>query len=141
MTNDEIPAGIARNVVGSIERITNDQEFRVTIINQLHKRIVFPRTSLNEFWLTLEAHYTHTNPRNWKYLAMLALRENSGWTLEHIGHAFGHDAGHVVRCLRAVKREIREQFDVPHGVLSADDGFSNPDETTSSEEKAVWPVE
>jgi len=106
----------------------------MTVMNRKHERIVFPRSTLHEFWLTLRDHYAHEDPRNWKYLAMLALQENSGWSQEQIGLAFGHPKGHVSRCLHAVKRRLRAQFQVPAGVLSRDDeGFSDPDRPTPRE--------
>ena len=46
--------------------------------------------------------------QHWRMLAMLALRENAGWPLDRIGRVFGHDRGHISRCLRQIKRELRQ---------------------------------
>jgi hypothetical protein len=107
----------------------------MTIMNERHERIVFPRTTLHEFWNTLQDHFAHTDPQQWKRLAMLALRENSGWTVEQIGRAFGHPRGHVSRLLQLTKQQIRSRFDVPHGVLSPDDGFSDPDDAAAVDDR------
>lgn len=48
--------------------------------------------------------------QRWRALAMLALRENAGWSMDRIGRAFGRDRGHVSRCLRQVAEELRETF-------------------------------
>jgi hypothetical protein len=108
----------------------------MTIINERSERVVFPRTTLHDFWLTLQQHFAQRDPQHWKYLAMLALRENSGWTTEQIGHAFGHSRGHVSRCLYLVKRALRSRFQIPPGVLSAeDDGFSDPLDAAPSDDR------
>lgn len=73
-------------------------------------KIVLPRTGADEFWQTIHDHYAGEEPRKWKYLAMLALRENAGWPLDRIGNVFGHPKGHVTRCLRRIKDDLRGQF-------------------------------
>ena len=52
---------------------------------------------------------------------MLALRENSGWPLEHIGTVFGHPKGHVTRCLQRIKHELRQQFRMSTDLLELSD--------------------
>ena len=115
----------------------------MTIMNERHERIVFPRTTLHEFWGTLQQHYAHADAHHWKRLAMLALHENSGWTVEQIGLAFGHPRGHVARLIQLAKQQIRSRFDVPHGVLSEDDaGFSDPDDAaTGAERDPPWTID
>ena len=73
-------------------------------------KIVLTRSGADEFWQTIFEHYAGKSPRKWKYLAMLALRENADWPLEYIGLAFSHPKGHVKRCLDRVKKELRKQF-------------------------------
>lgn len=73
-------------------------------------KIVLPRTGPDEFWKLIHDHFAEEDERKWKYLAMLALRENAGWPLERIGNVFGHPKGHVTRCLSKIKRDLRDQF-------------------------------
>jgi hypothetical protein len=114
----------------------------VTVMNQQHQRVILPRLEPDNVWSTLDANYARGDARRWKYLAMLALRENCGWTFEQIGTAFGHPRGHVSRCLRAVKEELRSRFELPAGKLSADEGFSNPHaESAPDGEAAAWDVD
>lgn len=82
-----------------------------------------PRLGADGFWSRLHEHYSSDDLIKWKYLAMLALRESCGWTLEQIGMSFGHPKGHVVRCLQSIKQEIRGKF-----AVYWDEGFSNPDQ-------------
>lgn len=66
-------------------------------------KTVLPRTGPDHFWKIVHDEYAGEDQRKWKYLAMLALRENAGWPLEHIGAVFGHPKGHVTRCLQKIK--------------------------------------
>ena len=100
----------------------------MSVMTVRQERRVLPRKSLDEFWEFLREHYAEADPVRWRYLAMLCLRENSNWTVEQIACAFGHDKGHVSRCLHTVKRQLRSQFAPPADVLSREDeGFSDPD--------------
>lgn len=83
-------------------------------------KIVLPRCGQDEFWNLVQEHYAREKPARWKYLAMLALRENAGWPLEQIGLVFGHSKGHVTRCLAAIKRELRTRFDAAPEWLEMD---------------------
>ena len=80
------------------------------------------RVGPDAFWQQVDDHYAATpeaddaprtvptpqlQQRRWRGLAMLALRENAGWPLDRIARAFGHDRGHVSRCLRQVKDDLR----------------------------------
>ena len=91
------------------------------------EKIVLPRRGTDEFWQRIHEYYAGEDARKWKYLAMLALRENCGWPLEQIGQVFNHPKGHVTRCLVAIKQEIRDRFTVKW-----DDGFSDPDTDPAS---------
>ncbi|MEZ6066830.1 MAG: hypothetical protein R3B90_14250 [Planctomycetaceae bacterium] len=75
-------------------------------------KTVVDHTGPEVFWDAVEDHFTD-NDRYWKLLAMLALRENAGWTVERIGKAFGHARGHVTRCLEQIKQELRLRFQEP----------------------------
>ena len=48
--------------------------------------------------------------QRWRSLAMLALRENAGWSLSRIGEAFGQDRGNVSRSIRNIARTLREEL-------------------------------
>lgn len=73
-------------------------------------KIILPRTGADEFWKLIHENFAGEDERKWKYLAMLALRENAGWPLDKIGNVFGHPKGHVTRCLSKIKHDLREQF-------------------------------
>ena len=46
----------------------------------------------------------------WRSLAMLALRENAGWSLARIGEAFGQDRGNVSRSIRKIASTLRDEL-------------------------------
>ena len=73
-------------------------------------KIILPRTGPDEFWKLIYDNFAFEDARKWKYLAMLALRENAGWPLDRIGNVFGHPKGHVTRCLAKIKKDLREEF-------------------------------
>lgn len=83
-------------------------------------KIVLPRSGPDEFWQLVHDHFAGDDARKWKYLAMLALRENAGWPLDRIGNVFGHPKGHVTRCLARIKQELREGFDAAPEFLDLD---------------------
>ncbi|MFO1022607.1 MAG: hypothetical protein U0903_18205 [Planctomycetales bacterium] len=85
-------------------------------------KVILPRSGADEFWQKIHEHYAQDDDRKWKYLAMLALRENAGWPLTQIGQVFGHPKGHVSRCLESIKSELRARF----AVQWEEAGFSNP---------------
>ncbi|MGD9856096.1 MAG: hypothetical protein AB7U20_14220 [Planctomycetaceae bacterium] len=87
-------------------------------------KVVLPRTGADEFWQTVHEHYAGDDHRVWKYLAMLALRENAGWPLDRIGDVFGHPKGHVTRCLTRIKCELRTRFRLAPEYLDCNDGES-----------------
>lgn len=90
-------------------------------------KVVLPRTGADEFWQMIGDHFAGEDARKWRYLAMLALRENAGWPLEQIGRVFGHPKGHVTRCLCRIKNELRESFDAAPEFLDLPDDDLNPD--------------
>lgn len=67
-------------------------------------------TSGPGFWGTIITEYCAGDRRRFRYVAMLALREQSGWTLEMLGQTFGHPKGHVSRILRKVTRDLQRRF-------------------------------
>lgn len=90
-------------------------------------KIVLPRSGADEFWKLIHEHYAGNDLRKWKYLAMLALRENAGWPLEQIGQVFGHPKGHVTRCLARIKQELRREFSASPEFLDMPDDDLNPE--------------
>ena len=74
-------------------------------------KVILPRIGPDDFWSAVREHYAGAEPTKWKYLAMLALKVNAGWSLDMIGNAFGHERGHVSRSLSALCRELQERFD------------------------------
>jgi hypothetical protein len=85
----------------------------MSIVRSNGMKVVLPRSGPDQFWGRVQEHYAGGDPTRWKYLAMLALRENAGWPLDVIGTAFGHSKGHVAKCLTLIKRELRAHFDLP----------------------------
>ena len=114
----------------------------MSVMRYSEMKVVLPRTGADEFWKLIHDHYAGDDSRKWKYLAMLALRENAGWTLEDIGRVFNHPKGHVTRCLEAVKSEIRERFRVSPELLELDPALDPtlPDDRDRRREDPVWPV-
>ena len=74
-------------------------------------KVILPRGGLDEQWELLIRHHIQADPRKWRYLAMLALKENAGWPLECIANAFQHPKGHISRCIAQVKRDLRARFE------------------------------
>ena len=95
----------------------------MSMIRPNGRKVLLPRSGMQEQWELITHHYAKEDPRNWKYLAMLALKENAGWPLECIGNAFGHPKGHISRCLVVIKRELRSTF-VPQDLF----GIADPHE-------------
>gem|GEM_PF-3455049 len=113
----------------------------MTVVNRMHQKISLPRAGTQELWSRVEQHFARDDVQHWRYLAMFALREACGWKLEQIGLAFGHPKGHVTRCLRQIKAELRANFSLeplPPEIL---DTFSDPDrdrEPLSTAAAADW---
>lgn len=82
----------------------------MSIIDRSGNKVVLPRVGPDEFWAGVIEICPEDDPRRWRNLAMLALRENAGWPLDRIGIAFGHTKGHVARCVEKVKEELRERL-------------------------------
>jgi hypothetical protein len=82
----------------------------MSMIRKNGRKIVLPRAAMEQQWDLIIRHYAKADARKWKYLAMLALKENANWPLECIGHVFKHPKGHVSRCLKQVRRELNSKF-------------------------------
>lgn len=83
----------------------------MSVVDRRDVKISLPRSGPDQFWQLIEQEFAGDDQLKWKYLAMLALRENAGWPLHSIGRAFGHPKGHVTRCLRKIKEQIGERFE------------------------------
>lgn len=85
-------------------------------------KIILPRSGPEHFWELISDNFAGDDKLRWKYLAMLALRENCGWPLHWIGAVFGHPKGHVTRCLKRIKEQLAEHFEPEElGELAFDD--------------------
>lgn len=94
-------------------------------------KVLLPRSGADSFWKLINDHFAKADERKWRYLAMLALRENGGWPLDRIGNVFGHPKGHVTRCLDRIKQEIRITFEAEPSYEHHD---SNHDEALPTQE-------
>lgn len=92
----------------------------MSIVNEAGTKVSLNRAGPDGFWEAI-VNRKRPNERRWRYLAMLALRENAGWPVERIGLAFGHDRGHVSRCLRKVKDELRAELSMEPSLRIAED--------------------
>jgi hypothetical protein len=111
------------------------QEHPVSVIRNDGGKVVLPRSGADEFWNLVHENFAGDDPRRWKALAILALRENAGWPLDRIGAVFGHPKGHVARVLQKVKADLRERFRMSPELLdftecdepcAGESGFSDP---------------
>lgn len=84
----------------------------MSVVDERGVRKELPRLGADPVWGQLQEGYAARDRRKWKYLAMLALRENAGWTLPAIAQVFGTHKGHVLRCLERVKQDVRDCFDI-----------------------------
>jgi hypothetical protein len=82
----------------------------MSMIRKNGHKVVLPRGGNEQQWELIISHYAKADSRKWKYLAMLALKENAGWPLDCISSVFKHPKGHISRCLRQVKRELQARF-------------------------------
>lgn len=105
----------------------------MSITNRHGTKVVLPRSGPDAFWDALDEEYQPDDDRQWRYLAMLALRENCGWPVERIGRAFGHNKGHITRCLERIKQDIRDRFNI-------EDLWSDPLDRLRPP-NAEWPVD
>lgn len=91
----------------------------MSVTDRRGTKVLLPRSGPDAFWDALDEEFQPQDDRQWRYLAMLALRENCAWPVERIGRAFGHNKGHITRCLERIKQDIRDRFNV-------DDLWSDP---------------
>jgi hypothetical protein len=98
----------------------------MSIIKPNGRKVVLPRGGLDDQWKLIIRHYAGADARRWRNLAMLALRESSGWPLECIANAFCHPKGHVGRCIARVRSDLRARFQ-PADLVSLCDSDDSED--------------
>lgn len=103
-------------------------------------KILLPRSGPDEFWKLIHDHFAGDDMRRWKYLAMLALRENAGWPLDRIGNVFNHPKGHVTRCLSRIKHELRTEFAASPEFLDLDQDLEWSTQDDPSSESSPAPA-
>jgi len=86
----------------------------MSVVDKNGIKIVLPSPSFDGLWAKVQDEYAGDCDLRWRYLAMLALRENSGWSLERIGRVFHHSKGHVSRCLRSIRKDLRQLTHEPN---------------------------
>jgi hypothetical protein len=109
----------------------------MSIVDREGRKVDVARSGTDEFWRRVQTDYAGTDQRRWKYVAMLTLREAAGWSVEQIGIVFDHPRGHVSRCLRSIKADLKriwatsDLFDTHDDELDdgsdGNAGFSDPD--------------
>lgn len=104
----------------------------MSVTDRYGERITLYGSGPDAFWEVVKRRYAGEDERRWKYLAMLALRENAEWPLELIGLAFGHHRGHVMRCLNKVRDTLRDELEQEPNLWSEDDGFERDDVEVSA---------
>jgi len=100
----------------------------VSVVRSDNTKVVLPRTGPDLFWELVRENFAEDSQIRWKYLAMLALRENAGWPLETIGKVFNHNKGHITRCLRQIKKEMKAEFEISPDFLEMSDEYLLLDE-------------
>lgn len=105
----------------------------MTLIDRHEQKIPLPRAGVSELWTRVQNHFAQDDPVVWRDLAMLALRESSGWTLEQIGTAMGLTRGHVCRRLQSVKQDLRQRFCAEPLTPQVWDMLSDPDKPGRAE--------
>jgi hypothetical protein len=112
----------------------------MTVVDRHCQKVLLGRPGRDPFWNVIQKHYAHEDARVWRSLAMFALKESLGLTVDQIALAFGLHRGHVSRCIHATHRELRARFDFIPDVPS---GFSDPDEPGDGPESfaELWELE
>lgn len=100
----------------------------MSLMDTFEQKQLLPRHGADEFWSEIQELYAKEDPLAWQRLAMFALRESVGWTIDQIGFATGRHPGHVTRAILSVKQELRRKFRDGRRFIELEDGFSDPDE-------------
>lgn len=82
----------------------------MSVVRRDGTKIVLDRRGKDTFWERVQDRFDGQSDLLWRYLAMLALNDVAGWSVEQIGRAFGHNRGHISRCIERVRTELRHEF-------------------------------
>jgi hypothetical protein len=99
----------------------------MTVVDRHTQKVTLHRNNSQDLWECIQRHFATDDLRRWKYLAMFALREMAGWNLEQIGLAMGHPRGHVCRCLRKIREDLRAKFELDPMAPSHWEMVTDPD--------------
>lgn len=103
----------------------------MSMIDQYGQRVILGAPGRDPLLTLIRQHYAQENPRVWRALALFALKESLGWTVDQCALAFEINRGQVSRSVQATRRELRRRFDyVPDrraGFTDPDDPLDNPD--------------
>ena len=102
----------------------------MTIMDRNEQRVHLDPTGPNVLWKRIFKEYVKRNTRRLKLAAILALREECGWSLEHLGELFDCNKGHILRVLDQIKQELQPLFERSK-YWDPDD--TNPDKPRSME--------
>ncbi len=90
----------------------------MSVINRNGLKVILGKDGMSEIWRQLQKDYLSRKPYRQRWMAMFCLREMCGWTIESISFVVGQPKGHVSRCLKRIKEELVEQFEVSPTLFS-----------------------
>ena len=99
----------------------------MSLMDTFEQKQLLPRHGADEFWTEIQECYAKADQSVWQRLAMFALHESVGWTLDQIGVATGLHRGQVGRCIEETKRDLRTKFRDGRRFHEIESGFSDPD--------------
>lgn len=86
----------------------------MSIVDRDGRRIVLrDGDSHAQHWQNIHAAFPGPDTLTRKRLAMFALREECGWTLEQIAQAWGTHRGHVSRCIADITQALQQLAEAP----------------------------
>jgi hypothetical protein len=97
----------------------------MSVINQHNEKVILGRSDRDPAWTAIQKHYAGDDPAIWRALAVFALRESLGWTIDQVSLALGMHRGHVGRVVRNTRDQLRQRFEY---VPERPAGFSDPDD-------------
>lgn len=97
----------------------------MSVINERSERVILGRPCRDPTWDLIQKHYAGEDAAVWRALAVFALRESLGWSVDQIALALGVHRGQIGRMVRSTRDRLRRRFDyVPERALA----FSDPDD-------------
>jgi hypothetical protein len=126
----------------------------MSVVNQNGEKILLPAKDPDAFWGHVIDEYAHRNPAAWRELAMLMLREVSGWTYDRIALVFDVHPGTALRTVQRVSKRFRDEFCTDRAGVRRYDSpedrdvlIRSPDELHGGDEeddlpgRDAWPVD